>query len=192
MVCSARFLDYLIQTYILPASLLPQLLLNARITLFPGNSLGGPAPPIPSVKEQLAIRKQAAESILSLVPPWVAQTFFASNKPQEWIEQVEDLLEIFSQPELNRHWIYGVLELVLVRLMPELAEKGWSELLAERGVALDLHDQQQAMEKESARSPRPGQDEAISKRKKDKLEKVPPVAASNAVQKGRKIVLTGK
>ncbi|KAK3322377.1 PXA domain-containing protein [Apodospora peruviana] len=42
------------------------------------------------------------------------------------------ILGVFSDAYCNKHLVYGVLELVLVRLMPELAEKGVSELWAGR------------------------------------------------------------
>ncbi|KAI1378253.1 hypothetical protein F4677DRAFT_388788 [Hypoxylon crocopeplum] len=42
------------------------------------------------------------------------------------------ILDVFSDPYCNKHLVYGILELVLVRLMPELAEKGVIELWAER------------------------------------------------------------
>ncbi|KAL7626278.1 hypothetical protein AAE478_003048 [Parahypoxylon ruwenzoriense] len=42
------------------------------------------------------------------------------------------ILDVFSDPYCNKHLVYGVLELILVRLMPELAEKGVIELWEER------------------------------------------------------------
>lgn len=39
---------------------------------------------------------------------------------------------VLSDEYCNKHLMYGVLELILVRLMPELAEKGVVELLEER------------------------------------------------------------
>ncbi|OTB08041.1 hypothetical protein M426DRAFT_218493 [Hypoxylon sp. CI-4A] len=42
------------------------------------------------------------------------------------------ILDLFSDPYCNKHLIYGVLELILVRLMPELTEKGVIELWEER------------------------------------------------------------
>lgn len=45
---------------------------------------------------------------------------------------VEAVLDVFSDGYCNRHLMYGVVELVLVRLMPELAEKGVCELWEER------------------------------------------------------------
>ncbi|KAJ8124496.1 hypothetical protein O1611_g9144 [Lasiodiplodia mahajangana] len=43
-----------------------------------------------------------------------------------------DIVDIFSDAYCNKHLIYGILELVLVRLVPELAEKGVGELWEER------------------------------------------------------------
>lgn len=42
------------------------------------------------------------------------------------------IVDIFSDAYYNKHLIYGILELVLVRLVPELAEKGVGELWEER------------------------------------------------------------
>lgn len=43
-----------------------------------------------------------------------------------------DILDVFSDAYCNKHLVYGILELILVRLMPELAEKGITELWEER------------------------------------------------------------
>lgn len=43
-----------------------------------------------------------------------------------------DILDVFSDAYCNKHLMYGALELVLVRLLPELAEKGITELWEER------------------------------------------------------------
>ena len=49
-------------------------------------------------------------------------------------EQLESLLAIFGDAYLNKHWVYAVLELVLLRLVPEMGERTTRELLVERGV----------------------------------------------------------
>jgi hypothetical protein len=51
---------------------------------------------------------------------------------EDIIDEVEGLLMVLSDEYCNKHLMYGVLELILVRLMPELAEKGVVELLEER------------------------------------------------------------
>ena len=48
------------------------------------------------------------------------------------IDQVEDLLMVISDEYSNKHLMYSVLELLLVRLLPELNEKGAQELWDER------------------------------------------------------------
>lgn len=57
-----------------------------------------------------------------------------ANEEEDWIlsEIESSILDIFSDPYCNKHLVYGMLELVLVRLMPELAEKGIIELWEER------------------------------------------------------------
>ncbi|KKY32701.1 putative pxa domain-containing protein [Diaporthe ampelina] len=49
------------------------------------------------------------------------------------ISEIETgILDVFSDPYCNKHLMYGALELVLVRLVPELADKGIDELWEER------------------------------------------------------------
>lgn len=43
-----------------------------------------------------------------------------------------DILDVFSDPYCNKHLMYSALELILARLMPELAEQGVAELWEER------------------------------------------------------------
>ena len=70
--------------------------------------------------------------MLSLIPPVVARTFFASRDPEEWRAEVEDILDCISNKAMNKHLIYGIIELVLVRLIPELGKKTPRELLIDR------------------------------------------------------------
>jgi len=42
------------------------------------------------------------------------------------------IVEVFSDSYCNKHLMYSILELILVRLMPELAERGVTELWEER------------------------------------------------------------
>lgn len=42
------------------------------------------------------------------------------------------VLDVFGDAYCNKHLVYGIVELVLVRLMPELTERGVIELLEER------------------------------------------------------------
>ena len=154
-----RFLHNTLTTHITPwSTLLPTILLNLRVALFPFNSRGPPAPPPPSPEEQLKIRRRAAEAILGLIPRRIARIYFATSSSHhgsngmteeqtngdekgdgetgEMISQLEDMLDVFGNTYMNKHLVYNVLELVVVRLIPELGEKTPGELLAERGVTI--------------------------------------------------------
>lgn len=68
----------------------------------------------------------------------MARTFFNTSNNEEILETIEEeILDVLGDSYLNKHLIYGILELVLCRLIPELTEGSVSEILAERGVLLD-------------------------------------------------------
>lgn len=50
------------------------------------------------------------------------------------VAQLEEILDVFGNAYMNKHLVYNLLELVLVRLVPEMGERGTGELLRERGV----------------------------------------------------------
>jgi hypothetical protein len=105
--------------------------------------MGPPAPPPPSDEEQLAIRRKAASDLLSLVPDPILRIYFATNEQADMVEQVEeDVLVCFGDEEMNKHLIYGILELIIVRLVPEMGGGVPSELMAERGVVLRAENQE--------------------------------------------------
>lgn len=114
----------------LDPALLPALLRTARSALFPQNA-PAPARRVPLPEEQLLIRRQCAETILSLIPAAAQEIYFGPGSERR-ISEVEEVLDAFGDSYCNRHLLYGIVELVLVRLMPELAEKGVMELSEER------------------------------------------------------------
>lgn len=90
-----------------------------------------PARVVPSAPEQLLIRKRCAETILSLIPARIQGIYFGPGIDRR-TREIEEVLNIFDDSYCNKHLLYGVVELIIVRLMPELAEKRVSELLEER------------------------------------------------------------
>lgn len=111
---------------------------NLRTSLFPNNSMGPPAPPPPSDEETRAIKHKAAKSIHALIPAFVTRTFYGSIDQEPTVSEIEaDILDPFDDAYLNKHLVYGLLELVLVRLIPELGEQSISDLLAGRGIEID-------------------------------------------------------
>ena len=49
-----------------------------------------------------------------------------------WVREVEGELDVWGDAYLNKHLGYAVLELVVVRVLPELGERRVEELLRER------------------------------------------------------------
>lgn len=49
-----------------------------------------------------------------------------------WGEEVEGELDVWGDQYLNKHLGYAVLELIVVRVLPELGEQQVQELLKER------------------------------------------------------------
>ena len=125
-----RLLSHAIQTHVLDPALLPTLLRTARAALFPNNTLAPPGT-IPSASEQLLIRYRCAQTILSLIPAKIQDIYFGPGMERR-VREVEDVLDVFGDSYCNKHLLYGIVELIIVRLIPELAEKGVEELLEER------------------------------------------------------------
>jgi hypothetical protein len=143
MIFHRRFLYSNLQNVVLESSLLPFTLKSIRAIIFPGNTMGPPAPPLPTPEETLQIRRNAAEHILSLVSMPVLRTFFATDSKEEMLKEVEeDILDCIADENMNKHLIYGILELIVVRLVSEMADKTPSELLAERGVVLESEERE--------------------------------------------------
>ncbi len=132
---ASRFFYNVLETGVFVPSLIPLTLRNVRAAMFPSNKMGPPAPPPPGEEEQLQIRRKAAEDLLSLVPMPVLRIFLSTDNREQMLDEVEeDILDPFGDESMNKHLIYSILELVVLRLVPEMADKTPSELLAERGV----------------------------------------------------------
>lgn len=132
-----RFLYGTVHTTFLSPELIPSVLVALRTTVFPGNTLGPPAAPAPTRDECLRLRRRAAESILQLIPPSVARIYFATDRREAMIDRIQqDVLDVFGDVYMNKHLVYGIIDLVVLRLVPELEHSTVSELLAERGVGL--------------------------------------------------------
>ncbi|KGQ12533.1 hypothetical protein BBAD15_g1722 [Beauveria bassiana D1-5] len=119
------------------------LLRALRGVLFPNNAPGKStlAPPS-SDDEFVALRKRAAGALVGLLPTGVAKFYLGSKSGGEsgaaaaqedgMVDGMEDLLMVLNDEYCNKHLMYSILELILVRLMPELSEKGVGELWEER------------------------------------------------------------
>ena len=140
-----RLLSHHIQSLYFSPSQLAPLLRSLRGVLFPNNAPGTPTlfPP-PSDDELRALRTRAANALWGLLPGGVGRLYFGGGsvplrRPADGLDDQEDmmrelegLLMVFSDEYCNKHLMYSVLELVLVRLMPELSRKGVEELWEDR------------------------------------------------------------
>lgn len=119
-----RILSAQIRTALLDPGRVPPALRAARAALFPQNTLGPPRAAGPSPEEALRLRRAAAQAVVAALPRRLCAVYFASKKEDDWVEQVEGWLEVLGDPYLNRHLVVALVELLAIRLMPELAGKG--------------------------------------------------------------------
>lgn len=126
-----RFLSHTVRTRILDPAFLPIVLRTLRATLFPNNALGPPRQ-IPSNEEVKIIKHNCAATLLGLLPPTIARAFFATHQHEAQLQQLEDILDCLEDEYLNKHLIFQIVELIVLRLVPELGEQGVRDLLEER------------------------------------------------------------
>ncbi|OJD36313.1 pxa domain-containing protein [Diplodia corticola] len=138
-------------------ALLPPILRTLRTSIFP-NFAPGPARIPPTPDEALATKRRAARAVLDATPSFVRSRLFGSGsgsrglggsdggvrgdddeegEEEEGVDpvqqrEVERLLDVLGDPYLNKHLIFGIIELIVVRLMPEMGELGVDELMDER------------------------------------------------------------
>jgi len=130
---TSRILSNAFNRRLLNPTFLPAILRTIRATLFPNNTLGLPRQP-PSDDEVLEIKRRCATSVLNLIPSTVASKYFATQDCTAQLRQVEDVLSCLDDSYLNKHLIFQIIELLILRLVPELGEQGVFELMAERSV----------------------------------------------------------
>ncbi|RMZ80060.1 hypothetical protein DV737_g3139, partial [Chaetothyriales sp. CBS 132003] len=69
--------------------------------------------------------------------PSVKQVYYATTSEEDMRRAVEEeVLQVFDDSYMNKHLLYAIVELIVVALVPELADKTPAELLADRGVAV--------------------------------------------------------
>lgn len=122
-----RLISHTIHTRMLNPALVPVILRTLRTTVFPNNSLGPPRQ-VPTEEEAKSIKSGCAVSLLALLPAQVASVFFATSQREIQLEHIEETLSCFEDSYLNKHLIYQVVELMIIRLVPELGSHGVEEL----------------------------------------------------------------
>lgn len=153
-----RLLSNSINKYILNPSYIPKVLKIARAALFPNNA-PGPARKVPDAVEIILIKRRCAETVASILPEGLGARYFGVSRAfrdrvfasppgsleasgeigvgpmttkEAIVGEVEHLLGVLGDVYLNKHLIFGILSLVVLRLAPELGSKGVGEMMRER------------------------------------------------------------
>jgi hypothetical protein len=107
---------------VLNPALLPPALQAIRRAIFPDDALG-PARVPPSDDEVVAIRRECARVIVEVVPPYVRSKYFATDDLATMQGDVEDSLDLFADSFINKHLVVDIVELIFLRLFPEIGEE---------------------------------------------------------------------
>ncbi|KAL8760694.1 MAG: hypothetical protein Q9184_003141 [Pyrenodesmia sp. 2 TL-2023] len=128
-----QYLHHLLTGHVLNASHLPSLLSTIRTSLFPRNALPPPAPEAPTPEQQTVLKRHCAESLAAFFPGVLGRP--AGLTREDMVREIESELDVWSDAYLNKHLAYQLVDLVVVRVLPELGEKGVRELMEARGLA---------------------------------------------------------
>ncbi|KAL8936314.1 MAG: hypothetical protein Q9216_004994 [Gyalolechia sp. 2 TL-2023] len=133
-----QYLHHLINNHVLKPSLLPSLLSMIRTNLFPRNSLPPPppsAPDTPAAQQQRGeMKRKCAEELSALLPDIVVNRAVAGLSREDVVREVESELDVWGDAYMNKHLAYRILDLIVVRVLPEMGEKGVKELMEARGI----------------------------------------------------------
>ncbi|KAI5779416.1 PXA domain-containing protein [Peziza echinospora] len=132
------FISDQFQKAIVSQALVINILSSARASMFPNGAMG-PARPYPTLEEKHLIRQNAKRTLLERIPEVVWRHYVSPSATDGKREaMVDEWLDLFASKSVNKHLVIQIVELLVGRLAPELAEEragGVVEgLLGERGV----------------------------------------------------------
>jgi hypothetical protein len=139
-----RLLAYQIHTHILDPKRIPSILRTARHVLFPTNTFPRHKQPPPTDEEVKEIRAKCARTIRSVIPEFVRKVYFRTQKRNsdelsdgernelEELKMIDGWLASLEDQYCNKHAVFAIVESMIVRLMPELAEKDVEALFVEK------------------------------------------------------------
>ncbi|KAK4541381.1 hypothetical protein LTR36_007982 [Oleoguttula mirabilis] len=104
---------------LLNPALLPPILQAIRSAVFPDNAIAPPRVP-PTSDEITEIKRECARAIVEAVPEPARTYYFATNNREVMEKDIEGKLELFGDAYIDKHLVVAALELVVVRLFPEL------------------------------------------------------------------------
>ncbi len=110
-----------IRQRILQLEVFARILQASRSALFPNYALAPTRQP-PTSAEALQIKRDCAKMIIDAIPTPARNVYFATKDTMLMQEDVERTLDLFSDPYINKHLIVSAVELIVVRLFPELGD----------------------------------------------------------------------
>jgi len=66
------------------------------------------------------MRLAAANAIIDAIPEMARRVYFAGAQREDMIKDVQSILDVFGDAYLNRHFVFAVVEVIVVRLFPEM------------------------------------------------------------------------
>lgn len=121
-----RLISFEIGRWLSRPDLLPRILLAIRGAVFPDYALA-PTRQTPTSAEVAVIKRDCADAIIDAIPRPVRIRYFATEDSDLMRQDVERKLDLFADPFLNKHLIISAVELLVVRLFPELGEDSAEE-----------------------------------------------------------------
>lgn len=119
----ARLMSSQITARLTRPELLPAVLQATRGALFPHNALAAARLP-PTSAATAEIKRVCADTIVEAIPKLVRTRYFGSADLVLARGDVETtLLDLFADEYINKHLIMSAVELIVVRLFPELGEE---------------------------------------------------------------------
>lgn len=97
-----------------------------RSALFPDNALAA-ARVQPTSAETAEIKRECANTIVEVIPMAIRSRYFGTTDLELARQDVQETLELFADSYINKHLIISAVELIVVRLFPELAEDHQNE-----------------------------------------------------------------
>jgi len=123
--CLCRLMSAHVREKLLNPAHLPPLLQAIRSAAMPQNVLAPPR--IPPTSDEIAeIKRECARAIMEMVPQAIRELYFASKDTLAIQSDIERRLDLFGDAYINKHLIVAALELITVRLFPELGQPGQS------------------------------------------------------------------
>ncbi|KAK9461305.1 PXA domain-containing protein [Lipomyces oligophaga] len=114
-----RLLIHFFRTYVLTSSTVCSVLRAARTAVFPNNDPMGPPRVYPSPDEQQAILERLRKNILRIVPGKVRSQVLGDDA----MDGIQELIAPFESKYANKHLIYFLIDIIIVKVLPELTEQ---------------------------------------------------------------------